>query len=71
MGDWRTVKDPTSNSEGLREMKCKNCEYKITEAIPYNALSTIATVGIIVACVAVLGGVSALVAGILKKKNKI
>ena len=73
LGDWRIVKDPTSNSEGLREKKCtgKGCEYKITEVIPYDTLSTVATVSIIVVCVAVLGGLSAVVAGIFRKKNKV
>ena len=71
LGDWRVTKDPTSNSEGMRERKCINCEYRETEAIPYDKLSATATVAIIVVCVAVLGGASACVAGILKKKNKI
>lgn len=73
LGDWRTIKDPTSNSAGLRERKCtgKGCEYKITESIPYKQLSTIATVAIVVSCVAGLGALSALVAGFFRKKNKI
>ena len=73
LGDWRITKDPTSNAEGTRERKCltKDCEYKEVEAIPFDTLSTIAVVGIIFACVAVAGGISATVAGILKKKNKI
>ena len=71
LGDWRVTKDPTSNSEGMRERKCLYCDYRETEVIPYDSLSTIAIVGIIVACVAVIGGASALVAGILRKKNKI
>ena len=71
LGDWRVTKDPTSNSEGMRERKCLNCEYRVTEEIPYKTLSTISTVAIIVSCVAVLGGISALIAGRLRKKNKI
>ena len=71
LGDWRVTKDPTSNAEGLKERKCLNCDYAITETIPYDTLSTIAIVSIIVGCVAIAGGLSAAVAGILRKKNKI
>ena len=73
LGEWRVIKDPTSNSEGAREKKCltKGCEYRIVESIPYKNLSTIATVGIIVACVAGAGCLSACVAGFFRKRNKI
>ena len=71
-GNWVTVKDPTTKSDGLRERKCtgKNCEERITEIIPHKDLSTIATVAIVISCVAALGGCSTFVAGILRRKKK-
>lgn len=71
LGEWRRTKDPTSNSEGMEERKCLHCEYKITRAIPFDSLSTIAVVAIIVCCIAGVGAISAAVAGFLRKKNKI
>ena len=34
MGDWKTVTEPTQEQEGLKQRKCKHCDYLEGEKIP-------------------------------------
>ncbi len=62
-GDWITLVPASKKSDGMRAHYCVNCDKEETEVLPMiveNGLGTGAIVGIVVGCVVVVGGCTAI-----------
>ena len=62
-GDWITLIPASKNADGMRAHYCVNCDKEETEVLPMiveNGLGTGAIVGIVVGCVVVVGGCTAI-----------
>lgn len=67
LGDWKTIKDPTTFKKGVSERRCLHCEYAEQKPISNTALVVVAIIAIVIVVGAVGGSVSAIIAN--KKRN--